>query len=115
MLLRTKRFRMVFLYAFDPVNSLLLKPKDMNVLVVLGTTSAYAYSVFAVLYGIRNPGFHGMRLLSVYHCWICSDIVTQFFDTTTMLIPVILLGKYFESLAKVPRRVFELDPLLTEI
>jgi Cu+-exporting ATPase len=57
---------------------------DMNVLVVIGTTSAYVYSVFAIFYGIQNPGFS----------------VETFFDMSIMLIPIILLGKYLEMRAK---------------
>jgi len=57
---------------------------DMNVLVVIGTTSAYLYSVFAIFYGIEHPMF----------------MVKTFFDMSIMLIPIILLGKYLELTAK---------------
>ncbi len=33
---------------------------DMNVLVALGTTAAYVYSVFAVIYGMIYSSFEGM-------------------------------------------------------
>jgi Cu+-exporting ATPase len=57
---------------------------DMNVLVVIGTTSAYIYSVFAIFYGMEHPHF----------------MAKTFFDMSIMLIPIILLGKYLELNAK---------------
>ncbi|XP_024540511.1 copper-transporting ATPase RAN1 [Selaginella moellendorffii] len=56
---------------------------NMDVLVTLGTTSAYVYSVGAIFYGAFT-GFHGRT----------------YFETTTMLFTFVLLGKYLEVLAK---------------
>ncbi|KAI4343324.1 hypothetical protein MLD38_027846 [Melastoma candidum] len=56
---------------------------NMDVLVVLGTTASYIYSVCALLYGAAT-GF-----------WSPT-----YFDTSAMLITFVLLGKYLESLAK---------------
>ncbi|AQL05245.1 Copper-transporting ATPase RAN1 [Zea mays] len=56
---------------------------NMDVLVVLGTTASYAYSVCALLYG----AFTG------YHPPI-------YFETSAMIITFVLLGKYLEVLAK---------------
>lgn len=56
---------------------------NMDVLVVLGTSASYFYSVGALLYGALT-GF-----------WSPT-----YFETSSMLITFVLLGKYLESLAK---------------
>ncbi|XP_010481705.1 PREDICTED: copper-transporting ATPase RAN1-like isoform X2 [Camelina sativa] len=56
---------------------------NMDVLVVLGTSASYFYSVGALLYGAVT-GF-----------WSPT-----YFDASAMLITFVLLGKYLESLAK---------------
>lgn len=56
---------------------------NMDVLVALGTTASYVYSVCALLYGALT-GF-----------WS-----TTYFETSAMLITFVLLGKYLECLAK---------------
>ncbi|KHN25921.1 Copper-transporting ATPase RAN1 [Glycine soja] len=56
---------------------------NMDVLVALGTTASYAYSVCALLYGALT-GF-----------WSPT-----YFETSAMLITFVLLGKYLECLAK---------------
>lgn len=60
------------------------KRADMNVLVMLGTTAAYLYSAFAVIYAIFVPTYEPQT----------------FFDTSGMLIPIVFIGKYMETLAK---------------
>ncbi|KAL0542259.1 hypothetical protein IC582_022357 [Cucumis melo] len=57
---------------------------NMDVLVTLGTNAAYFYSVYVVLRSATSPTFNG----------------TDFFETSSMLITFILLGKYLEVLAK---------------
>lgn len=56
---------------------------NMDVLVVLGTTASYAYSVCALLYGAFT-GYHP----------------PVYFETSAMIITFVLLGKYLEVLAK---------------
>ncbi|KAK9074949.1 hypothetical protein SSX86_003268 [Deinandra increscens subsp. villosa] len=56
---------------------------NMDVLVALGTTASYVYSVYALLYGAVT-GF-----------WSPT-----YFETSAMLITFVLLGKYLETLAK---------------
>ncbi|KAI9456917.1 E1-E2 ATPase-domain-containing protein [Boletus coccyginus] len=58
----------------------------MDVLIVLGTSAAYFYSVFALLFGAFNttPGFRPL----------------VFFDTSTMLIMFVSLGRWLENRAK---------------
>ncbi|KAJ7520894.1 hypothetical protein O6H91_19G028200 [Diphasiastrum complanatum] len=56
---------------------------NMDVLVVLGTTSAYLYSVGALFYGA-----------------VVGYRATTYFETTSMLITFVLLGKYLEVIAK---------------
>ncbi|KAK4843232.1 hypothetical protein QYF36_005605 [Acer negundo] len=57
---------------------------NMDVLIALGTNSAYFYSVYSVLRAANSSDFMG----------------TDFFETSSMLISFILLGKYLEVLAK---------------
>lgn len=56
---------------------------NMDVLVALGTSASYFYSVYALLYGALT-GF-----------WSPT-----YFETSAMLITFVLLGKYLECLAK---------------
>lgn len=56
---------------------------NMDVLIAVGTTASYVYSVCALLYGALT-GF-----------WSPT-----YFETSAMLITFVLLGKYLESLAK---------------
>ncbi|XP_009400594.3 copper-transporting ATPase HMA5-like [Musa acuminata AAA Group] len=57
---------------------------NMDVLIALGTNAAYFYSLYSVLRAATSPNFMG----------------TDFFETSSMLISFILLGKYLEILAK---------------
>ncbi|CAK9184612.1 unnamed protein product [Ilex paraguariensis] len=57
---------------------------NMDVLIALGTNAAYFYSVYSVLRAASSPTFKA----------------TDFFETSSMLISFILLGKYLEVLAK---------------
>ncbi|XP_020585517.1 probable copper-transporting ATPase HMA5 isoform X2 [Phalaenopsis equestris] len=57
---------------------------NMDVLVAMGTNTAYFYSVYVVLKSLTSKSFEGQ----------------EFFETSTMLISFILLGKYLEVIAK---------------
>ncbi|KAL0393528.1 UNVERIFIED_CONTAM: putative copper-transporting ATPase HMA5 [Sesamum latifolium] len=57
---------------------------NMDVLIALGTNAAYFYSVYSILRAATSPSFES----------------TDFFETSSMLISFILLGKYLEVLAK---------------
>jgi P-type Cu+ transporter len=57
---------------------------NMDVLVALGTNTAYFYSVYSVLRAATSGNY----------------MATDFFETSSMLISFILLGKYLEILAK---------------
>ncbi|KAI3688206.1 hypothetical protein L1987_81916 [Smallanthus sonchifolius] len=57
---------------------------NMDVLVALGTNAAYFYSVYTVIKATLSDKFEGQ----------------DFFETSTMLISFILLGKFLESMAK---------------
>ncbi|XP_055821491.1 probable copper-transporting ATPase HMA5 [Solanum dulcamara] len=57
---------------------------NMDVLIALGTNAAYFYSVYSVLRAATSSSFKS----------------TDFFETSSMLISFILLGKYLEVLAK---------------
>ncbi|KIR97028.1 Cu2+-exporting ATPase [Cryptococcus deuterogattii 2001/935-1] len=58
----------------------------MDVLVVLGTSSAFCYSVLAMFFAMfsSDPDYHPQT----------------FFDTSTMLITFVSLGRYIENIAK---------------
>ncbi|KAF8500520.1 copper P-type ATPase CtaA [Gautieria morchelliformis] len=58
----------------------------MDVLVVLGTTAAFVYSVLAMVCAIGNPNPDYRPAV--------------FFDTSTMLVTFVSLGRYLENLAK---------------
>ncbi|TIA87347.1 hypothetical protein E3P99_03222 [Wallemia hederae] len=67
--------------------SLLHKSATMDVLVVFGTTAAFVYSA-------------GVMISSVF-TWSSRSVAPQtFFDTSTMLITFVTLGRYLENLAK---------------
>nr|CAB3487891.1 unnamed protein product [Digitaria exilis] len=57
---------------------------NMDVLIALGTNTAYLYSVYSVLRAATSENY----------------MTTDFFETSSMLISFILLGKYLEILAK---------------
>ncbi|MBB6735209.1 copper-translocating P-type ATPase [Cohnella sp. CBP 2801] len=59
---------------------------NMDVLVALGTSAAYFYSLYQTI-RTAGGGMHGMR-------------VDLYFETSAVLITLILLGKLFEALAK---------------
>ncbi|WP_040952875.1 heavy metal translocating P-type ATPase [Gorillibacterium massiliense] len=58
---------------------------NMDVLVVLGTSAAYFYSVYLTADWAQNGGHHAPEL---------------YFETSAILITLIILGKWFEALAK---------------
>ncbi|XP_076933153.1 copper-transporting ATPase RAN1-like [Bidens hawaiensis] len=72
-----KRF---YLAAFRALRN---RATNMDVLVALGTSAAYFYSVYALLYGAIT-GF-----------WFQT-----YFETSPMLITFVLFGKYLETIAK---------------
>ncbi|WP_439743425.1 heavy metal translocating P-type ATPase [Bacillus pseudomycoides] len=64
--------------------SLRNKSANMDVLVVLGTSAAYFYSLYEGLKTLQNPSYSPQL----------------YFETSAVLITLILVGKYFESVAK---------------
>ena len=61
------------------------KSANMDVLVALGTSAAYFYSVYLVLINLEHLGTHSVGL---------------YFETSAILITLIILGKVFEARAK---------------
>ncbi len=55
------------------------KTADMNTLIAVGTSAAFFYSAAGILYGIEGA---------------------MYFDTAALIITLILLGRYFEAIAK---------------
>lgn len=75
------------------------KTSNMNTLIAVGTSAAYFYSLFAVIYSLIEPTFNS----------------ETFFDTSAMLIPIIFIGKYMELIAKgktseAIKKLIELQP-----
>jgi Cu+-exporting ATPase len=62
------------------------KTATMDVLVMLGTSAAYFYSIFALIAAMLNPDPESAPVI--------------FFDTSTMLIMFVSLGRYLENSAK---------------
>ncbi|MEJ2738343.1 MAG: heavy metal translocating P-type ATPase [Dehalococcoidia bacterium] len=62
------------------------KTSDMNTLIALGTSAAYLYSMIAVLF----PGLFSSTEIALHF----------YFDTSAMIIALILLGRFLESRAK---------------
>ncbi|ABS20871.1 heavy metal translocating P-type ATPase [Bacillus cytotoxicus] len=60
------------------------KSANMDVLVVLGTSAAYFYSLYEGIKTIQEPSY----------------LPQLYFETSAVLITLILVGKYFEALAK---------------
>jgi len=65
--------------------SVLARKATMDLLVVLGTTAAYVYSVYIVIF--QNYAY-------------VSRLQGGYFETSSVIITLVLLGKYLESLAK---------------
>ncbi|WP_310831130.1 heavy metal translocating P-type ATPase [Paenibacillus pedocola] len=59
---------------------------NMDVLVVLGTSAAYFYSLYLTIDSLRMSGM--------------SHTVDMYYETSAILITLILVGKWFEALAK---------------
>lgn len=67
------------------VKALRNKSANMDVLVALGTSAAYFYSLYLLIRSLRNGG---------------EGMVELYFETSAVLITLILLGKLFEARAK---------------
>jgi Cu+-exporting ATPase len=79
---------------------------DMNVLIATGTTAAYGYSVVAALF----PQFFA----------VAGRQPVLYFDSSSTIITLILLGRYLESLAKgraseAVRRLLEMRPPMARL
>ncbi len=68
------------------MNAALHRTTDMNTLIAVGTSSAYLFSTAVILF----PGFFELR----------GFAAEVYFDTSAMIIVLILLGRYFEARAK---------------
>ncbi len=88
------------------VGALRLKTADMNTLVVLGTTAAYAYGLASTLF----PSFFQAAGLG-------RDV---YFDTSALIITLILLGRFLEARARgraseAIRKLMELAPPVARV
>lgn len=66
--------------------ALIHKTSDMNTLITLGTSAAYLYSLIAVIF----PQIFAWQSVEVKY----------YFDTSAIIITLIILGRYFESVVK---------------
>ncbi|NPD88936.1 MAG: copper-translocating P-type ATPase [Asgard group archaeon] len=78
------QFIIAFPFYRDAWKSLKAKSASMDVLVVLGTSAAYFYSLFSLIYPYINTSYHG----------------EVFFETSAILLTFIFLGKYLEEVTK---------------
>lgn len=83
------------------ISALKNKTSDMNVLVAVGTVSAFVYSLIA----------------SFFYKWFMANGVMAhvYFESTTVIITLIMLGKYLEARAKIHtsdaiRKLMDLQP-----
>jgi len=65
-------------------NGLKHRSANMDLLIALGTSAAYFFSVFSMIYPLFEPHFEG----------------EIFFETAALLITFVVLGKYLEAMAK---------------
>lgn len=79
------QFIIGFPFYLGAYKSLKNKSADMNVLVAIGTSAAFFYSLYLV---IKNNSFTHAHASNLY------------FETSAVLITLILLGKYFEAKTK---------------
>ena len=75
----------------EAYHGMLRRSYGMSFLIALGTSAAYFYSAFAVIYNMlyTKPGVHTK-----------SHQGAHFFETSAMLITFVLLGKFMEATAK---------------
>lgn len=79
------QFIIGFRFYRNAFNSLRARKAGMDLLVVIGTTSAYFYSLYNSLHD-TNLVYAGMKNI--------------YFEASSLIITLVLLGKYFEALAK---------------
>ena len=77
----------------------------MNSLIIIRTSVAYGYSVFLT---VINTSFFNPSISNMFPPYL-------FFDTSTMIITLIIMGKYLETIAKVKtsqsiRQLIQLRP-----
>jgi len=87
------------------IRSLIALAPNMNSLIIIGTSVAYGYSVFIT---ILNTPLIDPSISGLFPSYL-------FFDTSTMIITLILLGKYLETIAMVKtsqsiRQLIQLRP-----
>ncbi|HCG90978.1 MAG TPA: cadmium-translocating P-type ATPase [Dehalococcoidia bacterium] len=94
-----------YIFYDSGLRSLKALAPNMNSLICIGTSVAYFYSVFVTFANLLYPS-----LLSTYNL---QDHL--FYDTSAMIITLILLGKYMETTARVKtsqsiRQLMQLQP-----
>src|SRR5690242_15913220 len=72
------------IFYISAYKSLKHKSANMDVLITVGTSAAYFYSVLSIIIGMARPDF----------------MVDLFFETSSLLISFVLLGRVLENYAK---------------
>ncbi|MEX0761552.1 MAG: heavy metal translocating P-type ATPase [Dehalococcoidia bacterium] len=70
---------------------------NMNTLVAIGTSTAYFYSVAATIF---RPFFEGSLLFGGGHGGVSGHATGTYFDVSTAIIGLILLGRFLEARAR---------------
>ena len=72
----------------------------MDVLIVIGTTAAYAYGIILILYGFPEQIVnYSTTTTKLYYQLLIHNHVHNF-ETSSVLILIVLIGKYIESYSK---------------
>lgn len=80
--------------------SLKHKSANMDVLIVTGTTAAYAYGIILMFYGFPDKLVHyyNDKMKHKYHMMVHSHVHN--FETSAVLILIVLIGKFIETYSK---------------
>lgn len=72
----------------------------MDVLIVTGTTAAYAYGIILIINGFPDKlvNYYDDKMKHHYHMMIHSHVHN--FETSSVLILIVLIGKLIESYSK---------------
>lgn len=88
-------------FYISALNSLKHYSANMDVLVVLGTTSAWAYGIFLILAGYHpRPDLATLSQAQHHEYRMQIQNHAHNFEISSALITIILIGKYIETLSK---------------
>jgi len=87
-------------YYISAFKSVKHKSANMDVLIVLGTTSAWLYGILLIFRGFPSEmyNFRSKMMKHNYHMMIHSNVHN--FETSAVLILIVTLGRYIKSYSK---------------